>query len=86
MVTQFEYEVTRHPADEFREVIYFCSQDGSCNLEAIRANQLKMIEEILNERGKVGWELIQVSFGKDGMLVFWKRSVLDGTRAKQRRM
>lgn len=75
MTRQFEYEVTRHPADTFREVVYFCSQDGGCSLGAIHSNQLEKIEDILNERGKKGWEMVQVSFGKDGMLVFWKRSV-----------
>jgi hypothetical protein len=77
MIRKFDYEVTRHPADTFREVVYFCSQDGSCNLGDIHSNQLKMIEDILNERGRKGWEVIQVSFGKDGMLVFWKRLTLE---------
>jgi hypothetical protein len=34
-----------------------------------------MLSQILNERGNHGWELIQVSFGKDGMMAFWKRKV-----------
>jgi hypothetical protein len=77
MTSRFEYEVTRHAADTFREVVYFCSQDGSCSLGDIHSNQLKMIEDILNERGMKGWEVIQVSFGKGGMLVFWKRLTLE---------
>ncbi|MFZ2447107.1 MAG: hypothetical protein WAW37_12175 [Syntrophobacteraceae bacterium] len=69
----FEYRVTRHPAESFREMVYFCSQEGSCNMEMIGADQLKKMETILNEGGRQGWELVQATFGKDGVLVFWKR-------------
>jgi hypothetical protein len=71
----FEYEITRHPAEAFREVVYFCSNDGSCNLEQISQDQIEKLESTLNERGKEGWELVQVSIGKNGILVFWKRSI-----------
>lgn len=69
----FEYRVTRHPADSFREMAYFCSPEGNCNLEVVGSDQIKKMESILNEEGRRGWELVQASFGKDGVLVFWKR-------------
>ncbi|MHC1729957.1 MAG: hypothetical protein AB9866_28820 [Syntrophobacteraceae bacterium] len=69
----FEYRVTMHPAEAFREMIYFCSHEGSCNMEVITSGQLKKMESLLNEGGKQGWELVQATFGKDGVLVFWKR-------------
>ena len=72
-MTTFEYRVTRHPAEAFQHVIYFCSQEGACNLEVIPDDQLEKIEQLLNEGGKQGWELVQLSFGKDEALVFWKR-------------
>jgi hypothetical protein len=72
-MTLFEYKVTRHPASEFQEVIYFCSQEGTCSLEVIPTDQIEKIEGILNEGGQHGWELVQATFGKDGVLVFWKR-------------
>ncbi|MEM5788582.1 MAG: DUF4177 domain-containing protein [Syntrophobacteraceae bacterium] len=73
----FEYRVTRHPAEAFREVVYFCSNEGSCDLEIITSDQIKKMESILNEGGKQGWELVQAVFGKDGVLVFWKRMMHD---------
>jgi len=32
-----------------------------------------MLAALLNEKGEEGWELIQVSFGKGGVMAFWKR-------------
>ncbi len=71
----FEYRVTRHPAEAFREIVYFCSREGSCDLEVISSDQVKKMETILNEGGRQGWELVQATFGKDGVLVFWKRQM-----------
>jgi hypothetical protein len=42
-------------------------------MESIPVNQMEKMQEILNEGGKEGWELIQVAFGKDGFVIFWKR-------------
>ena len=75
---RFEYQITRHPADTFKEVIYFCSEEGECNLETIPSDQIRTMESILNVRGRDGWEIVQVSFGKDGLLAFWKRMVVEG--------
>jgi len=72
----FEYEITQHSADSFREMVYFCSPEGTCRLESIPRPQLQVMEKLLNERGRKGWELLQVSFGKDGILVFWKRMII----------
>ncbi len=69
----YEYRVTRHPAESFREIVYFCSREGSCDLEVISSDQVQKMETILNEGGRKGWELVQATFGKDGVLVFWKR-------------
>ncbi len=69
----FEYRVTVHPAEEFRDMILFCSSEGGCNMEVIASKQIEKMEILLNEKGLQGWELVQASFGKDGVLVFWKR-------------
>ena len=71
----FEYEITSHSADSFKDLVYFCSSEGSCSVESLPARQLEKMQSFLNERGRDGWELIQASFGKDGVVVFWKRSV-----------
>jgi len=72
---RFEYEITTHRSDAFYELIFFCSNEGSCDLNKVPGNQTRIFSDILNVRGSEGWELIQVSFGKDGCMAFWKRRI-----------
>jgi hypothetical protein len=69
----FEYEISRHSADSFNKVVYFCSESGQCSLDEVSQDETRVLTDILNNRGRQGWELIQVSFGKDGLIAFWKR-------------
>ncbi|MEW6267528.1 MAG: hypothetical protein AB1641_31025 [Thermodesulfobacteriota bacterium] len=74
---QFEYDITLYPAALFQQVAYFCSEEGLCNLEEVPADQVKRLEEILSDRGREGWELVQLSFGRGGLMAFWKRERTD---------
>ena len=69
----FQYEITKHPAQAFEKVIYFCTDTGDCTLDEVPVDQTGLLSEILNERGKQGWELVQISFGNEGLMAFWKR-------------
>lgn len=71
----FEYKITRHPAETFKQVIYFCTESGECTLDEVPGDQTDMLTDILNEQGEHGWELVQVSFGKEGVMAFWKRKI-----------
>ena len=73
----FEYEITRHSADTFEKVIYFCSESGQCGIDEVSKDQTRILADILNNRGSKGWELVQISFGKDGVMAFWKRRIKD---------
>jgi hypothetical protein len=72
---RFEYEITKHPAEEFSQLIYFCTDEGDCTLKDLPQDQVAMLVEILNKRGDQGWELIEMFFGKDGVVAFWKRAI-----------
>jgi len=72
---RFEYEITKHPADTFNQVVYFCSETGECSVNEVPGDQTEILADTLNERGSQGWELVQISFGKDGVMAFWKRKV-----------
>ncbi|MFP4474953.1 MAG: hypothetical protein ACLFOY_05300 [Desulfatibacillaceae bacterium] len=72
-MNEFEYEVTTHRADQFQDAVYFCSATGQCELSQVPENQWRLMESLLNERGKNGWNLVQAAFGSDGMLAIWKR-------------
>jgi hypothetical protein len=76
-VKRFEYEITHHSGDSFRQLVYFCSDAGECSVEEVPGDQTKILADILNERGRQGWELVQVHFGKDGVMAYWKRKVKD---------
>jgi hypothetical protein len=72
---RFEYNITKYPSDEFKQLIYFCTDQGKCNLEEVPSDQLNTLGSILDERGEEGWELIQVFFGRNGVVAFWKRDI-----------
>ncbi|GKT08451.1 hypothetical protein [Desulforhabdus sp. TSK] len=76
-MSRYEYEITSHPADSFREVVYFCSENGTCDLGQIPSGQVEKMKTLLNERGRGGWELVQMAFGKEGVMAFWKRVIID---------
>ena len=67
-MARFEYEITKYPADEFTHLVYFCTDQGQCNLDQLPSDQL-------NERGSEGWELVQIFFGEGGVVAFWKRAI-----------
>ena len=71
----FEYTISKHPADEFKQLVYFCTDHGKCNLEELPSDQLTTLGDLLNERGEQGWELVQVFLGRDGVVAFWKREL-----------
>jgi hypothetical protein len=72
---RFEYEITKHSADTFDKVVYFCSETGQCGLDEVSRDQTRILADILNQKGQEGWELVQVAFGQDGLMAFWKRKV-----------
>jgi hypothetical protein len=74
-MNQFEYEITKHAADEFTHLVYFCTDEGECNLTELPSDQLQCLGDLLNEKGAEGWELVQLSFGNDGVVAFWKRPI-----------
>ena len=80
-MTQFEYQITMHGAESFKEVVYFCSDEGGCEVKEVPADQIGRLEEILNERGQKGWELAQATFGNQGLMMIWKKAVV-GSRAE----
>lgn len=71
----FEYEITKHPGDDFAQLVYFCTESGQCNLNQIPSDQFRILGDILNDRGADGWELVQVLFGREGIIAIWKREV-----------
>jgi hypothetical protein len=74
-MSKFEYEITKHPAQEFNRLAYFCTESGECSLEQVPDQQSIILRDILNQRGSEAWELVQLFFGKDGVVALWKRTI-----------
>lgn len=73
----FEYEITKHLAADFSKLHFFCSDSGECDVENIPDSQIRRLTEMMNGQGKSGWEMVQISFGPDGLVIFWKRRISD---------
>ncbi|MBI5252498.1 MAG: hypothetical protein HY912_23635 [Desulfomonile tiedjei] len=71
----FEYRITMHAADTFTRVTYFCSEQGDCSVHEIPKEEPDFLVDILNDYGLEGWELVQLVFGKDGVMACWKRRI-----------
>jgi len=72
---KFEHRITKHLAGEFDSLVYFCTESGECKLKDVPANESEALERVLNEYGAQGWELVNVAFGRDGLVAFWKREI-----------
>lgn len=72
---RFEYNITKHPAESFTDLVYYCTESGECTLDKIPQDQTDLLQDILNSEGGNGWELVQVSFGRNGILAFWKKEL-----------
>ncbi len=70
---KYSYEITRHSSAEINELVVFCSERGECALGDVPHGHVERLQAILNERGAQGWELVQLAFGADGMVGFWKK-------------
>ena len=69
----FEYEIVTYPAKTFSRLVFYCSEGGECGIDEVPGQDTAVLQDILNKRGEDGWELLQLSFGKDGIVSFWKR-------------
>ncbi|MFH0959103.1 MAG: hypothetical protein V1897_10415 [Pseudomonadota bacterium] len=74
---RFVYDISRHTAESFGKVAYFCSEKGVCNVEEIPASEPMALLGILNERGAQGWELVQLLFGDRGVIACWEKRITD---------
>jgi hypothetical protein len=73
---RFEYDITIHPAEAFQQLVYICTADGECQEEpAPTSNVAGRLVEIMNARGRDGWELVEVKASSRAIVTFWKREV-----------
>ena len=49
---RFEYKITKHLADTFDKIIYFCSKSGECSIDEVSKHQTRILTDILNNQGR----------------------------------
>ena len=69
----YEYDISLHPTEQFNKVVYFCTERGECSIDDVPTQQVDLLASILRARGQEGWELVQIFFGSNGAVAFWKR-------------
>jgi hypothetical protein len=72
---KFEYKITKYPADNFKHIGFFCTDQGDCKLGQLPEDQFSVLTSILNDEGVRGWEFVQMNFGSDGVIAFWKKEI-----------
>jgi hypothetical protein len=72
---RFQYDIVLYPASAFQQLIYFCTSDGECQEELGPASLTERLTQLLNERGRDGWELVDVVPSRNGIMSFWKREI-----------
>jgi hypothetical protein len=73
---EFEYEISIHHLQRENRMRIFCSEAGDCSVEDVTGRDSSVVVSVLNERGRSGWELVQVLFGGEGFICFWKRELI----------
>ena len=72
---RYEYHISKHVTEDLQPLTYLCSDDGVCRISEVNGDATLLLEDLLNERGREGWEVVQLVFGKGGMVAIWKREL-----------
>jgi len=84
---RWTYDISRHSLAEIVQMmrdrgydadggsqVLFCDTQGRCFFDEAPDPYEMTIKDILNARGRDGWELVQITFREREFICFWKRS------------
>ena len=74
------HELPLHKMDEAGDVIE-CDQAGHCLPHDALQGGVGWLEDLLSDKGKDGWELVQSGYHNRKLLCIWKREVPPGEQA-----
>ncbi|NIN68815.1 MAG: hypothetical protein GTO63_29835, partial [Anaerolineae bacterium] len=86
---RWEYDITTHAASEVLEAreqlghppdpqaleVVYCDTEGVCFFDEAPNPYVEAIIHILNEKGKEGWKLVQVTFRQADFIGIWRREL-----------
>jgi hypothetical protein len=67
--------MTRGPVEQAPPTI-FCDDEGACYFDSGPNPLTQAIEQLLNQVGEDGWELVQIAFRPGQIIGFWKQEVI----------
>jgi hypothetical protein len=67
--------LTTEVSPEAHGTVYACGEEGECAIRDVREEQIQNLQVFLNDKGREGWELVQILFNRKGAVTFWKRPV-----------
>jgi hypothetical protein len=86
---RWEYEITTHSAGEVLKVreelghppdpqgpqVVYCDTEGKCFFDEAPNPYVNAIVHILNEKGREGWDLVQMVFRQADFIAVWRREL-----------
>ncbi len=76
-MSQWEYSITVHELPKMQPKepagTIECDQDGLCFIHETFKGGVEWVENVLQEKGKEGWELVQSGYHNRELLCVWKK-------------
>jgi len=77
-MAQWKYKTSRHtlaeiPTGAGAERVFACDDKGHCLVHDLQEKKTEELEDILNEEGKKGWELVQCQYHATELFCLWKK-------------
>ena len=83
-MTQWEYKITLHELPELlreeKGTIIECDQKGQCFVHDTSGSGVGWLENLLCEKGRECWELVQTGYHNRELLCIWKKPIAAGER------
>lgn len=88
-MARWEYDITTHSAGEVLKVreelghppdphgpsVVYCDTEGECFFDEAPNPYVEAVVHILNQKGKEGWELVQMTFRENDFISVWRREL-----------
>ena len=71
---KFEHDMTIYTVEQLGRSDFVCGEDGVCGTPPDIADT-GPLKALLDGHGALGWELVQLDFGRAGAVAFWRREI-----------
>ena len=64
-----------HPPDPLGLTIVYCDTEAQCFFDEVPNPYVEAIVHMLGEKGKGGWQLVQMAFRENDFICVWRREL-----------